>query len=408
MGMFTFLAAEAPRDLWTIMINWVNGSVMNFGWAILLATIIVKLIMTPLDFLVKLSTKKQMLVQQKLKPQISKLQKKYGSDQQALKVQQQALYKREGLNVGAGCLIMIVNLVLTMVVFFTFYSSLRKVSAYQAINEYEQIEASYTDAFYNSLISSGDISITDKDSANVWWVDFQEAKEYTDNEENKQAADYNDKLAIVNQKYAIAKQATDAGNTAAVAKYNEIKSSWLWVENIWRADAPISPFPYYNELQSSANSGGYGEYVNANIKEASYNAIANEINASTNRKNGYYILAILAALLTFLSQWVSELHNKLKSKKARLLTDSTKTADAGAGMSMKIMKFVMPIIMLLFVFSSSATFGLYILASNLTSLLFGEIITLIVDAITKKKRLEVEEELEKEANRLIKKGKLQE
>ena len=72
------------------------------------------------------------------------------------------------------------------------------------------------------------------------------------------------------------------------------------------------------------------------------------------------------------------------------------------------MKIIMPIIMVVFVLTASASFGLYILASNVASIAFGEITTLIVDKMTKKKRLEVEESLEKEANRLIRKGKIKE
>lgn len=72
------------------------------------------------------------------------------------------------------------------------------------------------------------------------------------------------------------------------------------------------------------------------------------------------------------------------------------------------MKIVMPIIMLTFVLTSSASFGIYILASNIASIAIGEIISLIINKLTKKKQAEVEEYLEKEANRLIKKGKLQE
>ena len=52
--------------------------------------------------------------------------------------------------------------------------------------------------------------------------------------------------------------------------------------------------------------------------------------------------------------------------------------------------------------------GLYILASNVSAILLGEITTLIVDKVTKKKRLEVEASLEKEANRLIRKGHIKE
>ena len=59
---------------------------------------------------------------------------------------------------------------------------------------------------------------------------------------------------------------------------------------------------------------------------------------------------------------------------------------------MKVMKIVMPIIMVIFTLTASASFGLYILASNVATMALGEITTLIVDALTKKKRLEVEEE----------------
>ena len=63
--------------------------------------------------------------------------------------------------------------------------------------------------------------------------------------------------------------------------------------------------------------------------------------------------------------------------------------------------------MIMFVLSSSASFGIYLLASNVASIALGEIINLLVNKFTKIKRLEVEEFLEKEADRLIKKGKLQ-
>ena len=61
-----------------------------------------------------------------------------------------------------------------------------------------------------------------------------------------------------------------------------------------------------------------------------------------------------------------------------------------------------------FAFSSSACFGLYLIASSIASIAFGEIIAIIVNKLTKNKQKEVEDVLEKEANRLIKKGKLQE
>ena len=75
---------------------------------------------------------------------------------------------------------------------------------------------------------------------------------------------------------------------------------------------------------------------------------------------------------------------------------------------MKVMKIVLPIVMVIFTLTASASFGLYILASNIATMAFGELTTLLIDVLTKKKRLEVEESLEKEANRLIKKGQFKE
>ena len=77
------------------------------------------------------------------------------------------------------------------------------------------------------------------------------------------------------------------------------------------------------------------------------------------------------------------------------------------GTAMKVMKFMLPVLMITFVLTSSASFGIYMLASNISSIVFGELVSLIVNAMTKKKQLEVEEALEKEADRLIRKGKLQ-
>ena len=45
---------------------------------------------------------------------------------------------------------------------------------------------------------------------------------------------------------------------------------------------------------------------------------------------------------------------------------------------MKMMKIIMPAVMVIFVLTSTASFGLYILASNVATIALGEITTLIV------------------------------
>jgi len=411
------LTAAAPNDMWVVIINWIHGAVTNYGWTILLFTLLVKLVLSPLDFMVKYSTKKQTLIQKKCAPEIAKLNKKYGADQNTVKVQTQSLYKREGLNMGVGCLIMAINMILTMVVFFTLYASLRKVSAYQAINQYETIQSSYSNSYYQSLIDAdGEDEIVDVATADNWMNVIKE--KYTNAEsgltwehtwnnwKDGLASDGSDLTANAEENaiYQKISSAVDAGSKTAVDTWNDIKESWLWIDNIWVADSPIKPFPTYKDLLSLAKNGGYTKYVQENINEADYNQIAGLIGSNSRANNGYFLLAIFAGILTFLTQWLAELHNGLKNKKANKLA---KASEKATGKSMKMMKIIMPIIMVIFVLTTGSSFGIYIISSSLASMLLGEICTLIIDAMTKKKRLEVEEYLEKEANRLIRKGKIQ-
>ncbi len=398
----------APHDLWTILMDWIQGGVGNLGWALLILTVLVKLITLPLEFVQKLSQKKQTLIQQKCAPQIAKLQKKFGNDRQRLQVQTQAIYKAEGLKMGTGCLVMLVNMILTMVIFFSFYGTLRDVSAYNAINQYEQVVEASNAELYNQIINYSDSDeIVDKATADAWFEKYQTAKNYIDNSENDKTTEtYLTHKAFVDQHDTMVYEATEASTAKARQTWSAVKENWLWVQNIWVADATTNPFPTYESLKDMAKDAGstYVEYIEANIAEEDYNKIASILHAQKVKYNGYYILAILAGLVTFLSQYITGLHSKLKSKKANQLA---KTANAQTESTLKVMKIIMPIIMVMFVLTSSASFGIYILASNISSILFGEITSLIVDKMTKKKQQEVEEALEKEANRLIKKGKLQ-
>lgn len=442
--MMSFLASVSlPGGLWSSLINTFHSGIGNFGWTIFLLTIVIKLITSPLDFWSKLNTKRQSLIQQKCAPQIAKIKKKFGENQQAIRVQTNALYKKEGLNTGVGCVVTLLHLVLSLVIFFTFYSSLRANSAYQAINQYEILETTYNDKAYEILLSRADeideivVDSYDKadeftkyyakgrDLVNAQNEESAENEESTENnvanaegEENIESIEnseetplFNDEecIALFNKYNELMNDVQNQAENAVLDKWNTIKSNWLWIANIWVSDAPVEPFLSYSGLVKIANSGGttYKNYVAENVNANSFTSISNLVNTRGSRtRNGYYILAILAAGITFLSQYVAEAHNKLKNKKAKQVANAS--MGESLNYSMKMMKFIMPIIMIFFVLQSSASFGIYIVASNIITILIGEIINLIVNRLTRKKQKEVEEVLEKEANRLIKKGKLQE
>ena len=394
MNILSFLSVSAPKSLWITLIDWIQSAVGNLGWTIILVTLLIKLVTTPLDFWVKLNTKKQTLIQQKCAPQVAKLQKKFGNDRVSLNAQTQSIYKREGLNMRSGCIIMLINTILSLVIFITFYNDLRKYSAYEAITQYEEIESTYTQNYKQAFIDykSEDNFKTVEDVDN--W--FNTYNSMTD--EALKQAEYDSKRAYI-------EHATEVASKAAVDSWNKNKSrsSWLWVQNIWVADSTSIAFPSYANLVSIAQSTDYVDHVSS-IDATSYDKIATLVSDNAPRKNnGYYLLPVLAGLITFLSQYITELHSKLKNKKANSIA---KAASTEMGSTMKVMKIVMPIVMVLFTITSSASFGLYIIASNIASIALGELTSLIIDSLTKNKRKEVEEALEKEANRLIKKGKL--
>ncbi len=410
MKIYSFLSSiNAPHDLWTIMLDWLGG-VGNLGWALLILTLIVKVATSPLDYMVKWSTKKQTLVQQKCAPEVAKLQKKFGNDRQRLQMQTQALYKREGLKMGTGCLIMLVNMILTMVIFFSFYGTLRDVSAYNAIRQYEEIVVASEASFKQSIIDyNSDDEIETIEDVENWFKDdgiYYISLNFVNNPENAESPELSTHQANVDLGNEMLADANEAYKNTAISKWNEVKESWLWVQNIWVADATTTPFPTYEGLQDIAKNAGkyYKNYVENNINKDDYNKVAGIVQAKDVKNNGFYLLAILAGAVTFLSQCISDFHNRLKNKKANAVA---KAANPQAQTSLKMMKIIMPIVMIMFVLSSSASFGIYLVASSVATIAIGEIIKIFVDLATRKQQKQVEEALEKEANRLIKKGKLQ-
>ena len=74
--------------------------VNNYGWALILFTILVKIILIPLTA----KSKKSMMQMSRMTPYVQALRKKYENDPQKQNEAIQALYKEEGVSGGCGCL----------------------------------------------------------------------------------------------------------------------------------------------------------------------------------------------------------------------------------------------------------------------------------------------------------------
>ncbi|MBN1298888.1 MAG: YidC/Oxa1 family membrane protein insertase [Actinobacteria bacterium] len=97
-----------------------NNVIANYGVVIILLTIIVRLVLTPLT----LTQTKSMARMQRLQPQLQDLQKKYKDDKQKLQQETMDFYKKNNVNPMAGCL----PLLLQLPVFFALFQALRSPS----------------------------------------------------------------------------------------------------------------------------------------------------------------------------------------------------------------------------------------------------------------------------------------
>ena len=108
-GWFTFLS----EPFFTV-IRWMHNSMIaNWGWAIVLFTILVKIILFPLSY-------KGMMSMQKLKdlaPKMKDIKEKYKDDKQKMNIKMMELYQKNGANPLGGCL----PLLLQIPVFFALY-----------------------------------------------------------------------------------------------------------------------------------------------------------------------------------------------------------------------------------------------------------------------------------------------
>jgi YidC/Oxa1 family membrane protein insertase len=95
------------------LLNKVHSFVGNWGWAILVVTVLLKL----LFFKLTAASGKSMAKMRKLQPRIKLLQERYKDDREALSKNMMEMYKREKVNPVAGCLPMLVQ----MPVFLAFY-----------------------------------------------------------------------------------------------------------------------------------------------------------------------------------------------------------------------------------------------------------------------------------------------
>lgn len=336
MEMLNSFSVLLANNFWTNIINFFAKSVVNYGWAIILFTICLKLVLTPLDITQRFASQKQSKVMGKMQPEMDAIQKKYAGNKERINKEQSKLYSKYKTNMGGMCIIMLVYLVLTLVVTFTLYGSLRSYGDEKLNTSFKQIDTAYVQV--EQGLDSG-LSQAEKDE-------------------------------ILSQ--------------TVIEEYEKVSknNSWLWVKNVWKADTSTSQFVNFDD---------YAKYYRLNETEKTnaktrYDFITSTIKAEYGDTNGYFILIVLAIGVSFLTQFIS---SKLLAPKGQKLNTTN-----------KIMMAIIPLTMLILVTTSNVVYTLYVITNSVLAALISTAVSLIMrkkpgsndeDIVIKKKKVEVVE-----------------
>ena len=113
------------------ILAWIRSWVGSWGWSMVVFTIMIRLVLTPLDIKSRVSMRKTT----KLQPQLQALQKKYANDKDKLNAKTAELYKKEHINPLSSCL----PLLLTWPILIAVFGAMRMAANKELLIQLGQI-----------------------------------------------------------------------------------------------------------------------------------------------------------------------------------------------------------------------------------------------------------------------------
>ena len=317
------------------ILNGINSFVHNYGWSMVLFTILIKTLILPLDYKSRKSMRRMTTVQ----PQIAKLQKKYANDKDKLNQKTAELYRKEKINPMSSCLPML----LSMPILFIMFAAMRSVAntelAKQAI----------------------DLLVTGAQNNEGWlWV---KNLWMPDSPFHPVIADANSLRMIPADIWAKVIGTLDATQLSGLAALG-IDATTISADTIFAA---LQATPVY-----LAETALWTTLPSINLIIANINIYANA--------NGWFLLPLLAAGTQILMT---------------ITQPQAVGADTGAGGQSagtgKFMKYFFPVFTLYICSSSNAAFALYWVVSNVFAWLEGLIINKALEAKENAEKTSIEE-----------------
>lgn len=161
--------------------SFIYGLVQNYGIAIILFTVLVKILLLPLT----IKQQKSMEKMQELQPLYQELQRKYGNDQQRLSLEYQKLLKEKNMNMMSGmgcsgCLLQLIQFPIILGLFYMMVSPLTYILKLpqEEIDQYKQnLNSYYASQIIESKQNSGE-TLTEAEIAEINSGDYLQNSRY--------------------------------------------------------------------------------------------------------------------------------------------------------------------------------------------------------------------------------------
>ena len=299
------------------ILAWIRSWVGSWGWAMVVFTVMIRLVLTPLDIKSRVSMRKTT----KLQPQMQALQKKYANDKEKLNQKTAELYKKEHVNPLSSCL----PLLLTWPILIAVFGAMRMAANKELLIQLGQI--------LNNEIPQLERWLWIK---NLWMPDSIFAAALPDVRTLQQ---------IPADQWLSWFNTLDVNNLPVL-----IKDMGLTAESFAQANLGKTLADIVEAMQQNA---AYVEAVA--VKPGwTFNLLITQLSL-VNEYNGLMLLPILSA--------VSQL------AMTKIMGNSQPTDPSAPGASTgKFMQYFFPIFSLIICFSYSAAFALYWVAGNLVSM----------------------------------------
>lgn len=172
-------------DLFGYLLNILYNVFNNYGIAIILFSIILRIILVPIT----ISQQKSMKKTSKIQKETQELQKKYKNNQEKLNQEIMELYKREKMNPFSGCLSAIIQIVIILSVFWLVSQPLTHMKHVQESEIYKEytkkVEESSNKSSYKEIAIINAAETDYQEITNNLQKDEIEDKEQLENKRNE-------------------------------------------------------------------------------------------------------------------------------------------------------------------------------------------------------------------------------